>query len=78
MGILQTAVDLIGEVDYVFGATDIAGGRGDCSAFTQYVFAQNGVTLERNTFGQIGQGNVILQKFFQHGSGGRRGHRCRY
>lgn len=62
MGILQTAVDLIGKVDYEFGATDIAGGVGDCSAFTQYVYKKNGYTIGRDTLAQSNTGIEVKKE----------------
>lgn len=54
MSVLQTASSLIGKVKYSFGSSSItsAGGTGDCSSFTQYVFKQNGVSLPRTAEGQ--------------------------
>ena len=49
MSVVETAQDLVGKVDYVFGSNDIADGVGDCSSFTQYVFKQNGIDIGRTT-----------------------------
>ena len=56
MSIVSDALALEGKVSYQFGATDIAGGTGDCSAFTQYVFQQNGISIGRDTRAQLQEG----------------------
>lgn len=62
MGILQDATDLIGKVEYVFGASNIPGGKGDCSSFTQYVYNKNGVPLDRTTDMQVQQGTEVSKE----------------
>ena len=57
LGIVTTAKSLLGKVKYVFGANDIEGGTGDCSSFTQYVMAQNGIDIGRDTQAQWTDGN---------------------
>lgn len=52
-GIVGTAHQGIGSA-YVFGGT--AFGAWDCSGFTKWVFAQNGVDLPRTTWAQIAAG----------------------
>lgn len=48
--LVAEAKELIGKVSYVFGADDIEHGKGDCSAFTHYLYAQNtGVEIGRTT-----------------------------
>ena len=58
--IVSTAKSLLGKVKYVFGGTNIQGGEGDCSSFTQYVYKQNGITIGRDTETQwTGTGSKI-------------------
>lgn len=59
MGVVDTAKSLIGQVKYVFGGGDIAGGKGDCSDFTEYVFAQNGFQIGGNTDAQYKHGTPV-------------------
>ena len=57
--IIATAKSLIGKVDYVFGGDDIAGGKGDCSDFTQYVFKENGIEIGGTTEEQYKKGESV-------------------
>lgn len=58
--IVNTAKSLLGKVKYVFGGTNIEGGEGDCSSFTQYVYKQNGVNIGRDTQTQwTGEGSKV-------------------
>ena len=58
--IVSSAKALLGKVNYVFGATNIAGGSGDCSSFTQYVYKQNDISIGRDTQSQwTGSGSKI-------------------
>ena len=50
--IISSAKNLIGKVNYVFGANNIEGGEGDCSSFTQYLFNKQGVNIGRDTQSQ--------------------------
>lgn len=59
MGVIETAQGFIGKIKYVFGSENIEGGTGDCSAFTQYVFGKNGVSLGRNTESQWLNGEPV-------------------
>ena len=47
--IINSAKNLIGKVNYVFGANNIEGGEGDCSSFTQYLYQKQGVNIGRVT-----------------------------
>ena len=67
MGVVETAQEYLGKVEYVFGADDIPGGKGDCSSFTQYVFKQNGVNIGRDTESQWGQGKTVSKANLQPG-----------
>ena len=67
MSIVSDALALEGKVTYNFGSTDIAGGTGDCSAFTQYVFAQNGISIGRDTRAQLQQGVAVEKDELQPG-----------
>lgn len=62
MGIVDTASKCLGRVKYVFGASQIntdGSGIADCSAFTQWVFKQNGINIGRNTESQMSYGQKI-------------------
>lgn len=56
------ALGYVGKVKYVFGANDIAHGRGDCSAFTQFVFNHFGFSIGRDTESQYSNTNPIRDK----------------
>ncbi|MBQ6678430.1 MAG: C40 family peptidase [Lachnospiraceae bacterium] len=59
--IINTALQYYGG-KYVFGGTSLTEGI-DCSAFTQQIFAKNGITLTRNSWTQGGEGkHVDLKK----------------
>ena len=53
MGIVSDALSYVGLITYDFGANDIPGGRGDCSAFTQYIYGQYGYRIGRDTRAQL-------------------------
>lgn len=55
-GIISTSKSLIG-VPYVWGGTTPSGF--DCSGFTGYVFAKNGITLPRNSADQYSKGTAV-------------------
>ncbi|MGQ1798194.1 C40 family peptidase [Kocuria oceani] len=55
-GIVGTAQQGIGS-GYVYGGT--AFGAWDCSGFTQWVFAQNGIDLPRTTWAQFAAGTPV-------------------
>lgn len=62
LGIVDTASKCLGRVKYVFGASQIntdGSGVADCSAFTQWVFKQNGINIGRNTESQMSYGRKI-------------------
>lgn len=55
--IISYALSYKGKVKYVFGADDVEHGKGDCSSFTKFIYGQyGGVTLARDTSGQLAQG----------------------
>ena len=59
MGVLETAESFIGKVTYRFGSTAVEQGKADCSAFTQYVFKQNGYNIGRTTSEQVKKGTKV-------------------
>lgn len=59
LDVVSVAQSFVGKLRYAFGGTNIAGGSGDCSAFTQYCFRQVGVSLGRDTLSQIKQGEQV-------------------
>ena len=67
MGVISTAKSFIGKIKYVFGSTNIEGGTGDCSAFTQYVFKQNGIDIGRTTSLQYQEGVSVDRENLQGG-----------
>lgn len=81
--ILQTAQQCLG-APYVFGAKPSQAPRVmDCSSFIQYVYAQNGITLPRDSRqqSQVGRsvtslqpGDLLFFKYPEHYSDGRVGH----
>ena len=51
--IIKTAKNLKNKgIKYSFGSTNIEGGSGDCSSFTQYVYRKNGILIGRDTQAQ--------------------------
>ena len=51
--IINTAKSLKNKgIKYSFGSTNIEGGSGDCSSFTQYVYRKNGILIGRDTQAQ--------------------------
>ena len=51
--IVNTAKNLKNKgIKYSFGSTNIEGGKGDCSSFTQYVYRKNGILIGRDTQAQ--------------------------
>ena len=55
-GVLDVAASLVG-IPYKYGGTTPAGF--DCSGFTQYVFAQVGISLGRTTYQQWAQTTAV-------------------
>ncbi len=62
--VLEIAARYVG-VPYVHGGTSPSGF--DCSGFTQYVYAQLGISLPRTTTGQHNVGQVISRADAQPG-----------
>lgn len=60
--IVETARAFIGQVQYIFGADDVIGGKADCSGFTQYVFKTNGIDIGRTTASQWTSGGTKVSK----------------
>jgi len=54
--ILETAKSYLGKLQYVFGGNNIPGGKGDCSDFTEHVFAVHGFDIGADTSAQYRQG----------------------
>lgn len=59
--IVETALSFKGKLKYDFGGDNIAGGSGDCSDFTQYVYALHGYEIGGYTGSQIEQGQPVLK-----------------
>ena len=69
MSVVNTAESMLGKVKYVFGANSItsSGGKADCSSFTQWVFAQNGIAIGRTANEQYRKGTSVAKKDLQPG-----------
>lgn len=63
-GLIARALSLRG-IPYVFGGTSRSGF--DCSGFTQYVFAANGISLPRTSYAQFGVGGSVSRADLQPG-----------
>jgi len=64
-GILATANTLMG-LKYVYGGTSTSKGM-DCSAYTQWVFKQNGISIPRTAAEQAKKGTTVAFKDLQPG-----------
>lgn len=51
--IKDLAESYIGRLNYEFGAENIDGGVGDCSAFTSHIYGQFGIDIGRDTQAQL-------------------------
>nr|WP_275983846.1 C40 family peptidase [Paenibacillus hamazuiensis] len=60
--IVNTAESYIGKVKYVYGVRDPQRLIFDCSAFTQFVFAQNGIKLPWGSNAQAQYGKPVTSK----------------
>lgn len=70
MSITDTAKICLNKVKYVFGANQInndGSGIADCSAYTQWVFKQNGINIGRNTQAQLNYGTNVDKSDLQPG-----------
>jgi len=65
--VIQTAKSLIGRAEYDFGTRDTRNLIFDCSSFTQYVFAKNGVDLKWGTRYQKNAGKYVSKANLQKG-----------
>jgi hypothetical protein len=65
-GVLGTAQQFLG-VPYKFGAKSGRTDSFDCSSFTQFVFAQNGVHIPRSSRQQSGAGTFVPKNQLQAG-----------
>jgi cell wall-associated NlpC family hydrolase len=66
--VVDFAKSFIGKLTYVFGGKNIAGGSGDCSGFTQYVFQKSaGVNIGHGTATQITKGSKVSKDDAQPG-----------
>ncbi|MGE8079018.1 XkdQ/YqbQ family protein [Peribacillus loiseleuriae] len=59
--VVKLAQSYIGKLRYNFGGKNIAGGSGDCSGFTYFIFNKIGVNLGHGTATQIGKGSKIAK-----------------
>ena len=59
--IVETALSYEGKLTYEWGGDNIAGGYGDCSDFTQHVYAVHGYNIGGYTGAQIEQGAPVAK-----------------
>jgi cell wall-associated NlpC family hydrolase len=58
--VVKEAKKWLGKVKYVWGATNVTGGRSDCSGFTRYVFKHAvGKDIGRTTYDQVTHGTKV-------------------
>lgn len=67
MSIVDSAKSYVGKVSYSFGASNVKGGVGDCSSFTQQVYKDNGVDIGRDTLTQWSKGQYVAKENLQAG-----------
>ena len=65
--IIDTATGFIGKLKYVFGGNNIAGGSGDCSDFTEYVFKVHGFNIGYDTASQYMNTTHVPENFVEGG-----------
>ena len=65
--IAESAIDFLGEIKYQFGSDNIAGGSGDCSSFTQYIFDIYGLDIGSESEAQYRQGLAVSRDNIQAG-----------
>ena len=65
--IIASAKALIGKVHYRFGVNDPKRLLFDCSSFTKYIFAKEGVNLKWGSTAQSKQGTYVAKKNLQKG-----------
>ena len=65
--IVNTAKEFKGKLKYVFGSNDIKGGTGDCSSFTEYIYALHGIDIGADTNAQYAQGYGIEKEDIEAG-----------
>ncbi|RED54748.1 C40 family peptidase [Cohnella lupini] len=65
--IIAVAKSLKGKVTYKFGVNNPAKLWFDCSSFTKYVFAKQGISLKWGTAAQSKQGTYVAKKNLQPG-----------
>ena len=61
--VVKEAKKWIGKVKHVWGATNVPGGKSDCSGFTRYVFRHAvGTDIGRTTYDQVKKGKKISKR----------------
>lgn len=65
--IINTALSLEGKLSYKFGGNNIADGEGDCSDFTEYVYAVHGFDIGADTAAQYWQGYSVSRDAIKPG-----------
>ncbi|WP_079412936.1 C40 family peptidase [Paenibacillus ferrarius] len=65
--LIDTANSFKGRVTYVFGSKDLQRLRLDCSSFTQYVFALNGIDIPRSSKAQSQAGSYVAKSNLKAG-----------
>ncbi|OES45804.1 XkdQ/YqbQ family protein [Domibacillus iocasae] len=65
--VVKTAKSYIGDLTYGYGVNNIPGGKGDCSAFTQFVYGKSSVSIGRTTAVQVKKGRKVATADAQAG-----------
>jgi lipoprotein Spr len=65
--VIAVSKSLMGKVKYRFGVNNASKLLFDCSSFTKYVFAKQGITLPWGTKAQSQQGSYVAKKNLQQG-----------
>ncbi|WP_172645577.1 C40 family peptidase [Domibacillus tundrae] len=65
--VVKAAKSYIGDLTYKYGGKNIAGGSGDCSGFTKFIYQKSGINLGDGTANQVKKGRQIATSEAQAG-----------
>lgn len=65
--VVEDAKSYIGDLTYKYGGKNIAGGSGDCSGFTKFIYARAGVNIGDGTATQVKKGHQVATSAAQAG-----------
>lgn len=65
--VVEYAKSYIGDLTYHYGGKNIAGGSGDCSGFTKFIYAKVGVNIGDGTATQVKRGRQVATSEAQAG-----------